>query len=113
MQRGESFSQRVRKYREREGITQDELAKRLGMSRNYVSMIEGGREPSDQVVRHFELLELAPPTPEAHAPPEKEGKKGAEPAPPKAEEQPTDYRLLKKAIRLQEEGTPDQIATVS
>ncbi len=50
----------MRIYREREGISQDELAKRLGISRNYVSMIEGGREPSDQVMRHFALLDMAP-----------------------------------------------------
>jgi phage repressor protein C with HTH and peptisase S24 domain len=54
------FANRVRAYREREGLSQEELAKRLGISRNYVSMIEGGRAPSDQVTRHFELLELAP-----------------------------------------------------
>lgn len=56
----EDFAKQVREYREREGISQEELAKRLGMSRNYVSMIEGGREPSDQVMRHFRLLESSP-----------------------------------------------------
>jgi phage repressor protein C with HTH and peptisase S24 domain len=60
MSETEDFSQRVRRYREKEDISQEELAKRLGISRNYVSMIEGGREPSDQVVSHFNLLETSP-----------------------------------------------------
>lgn len=56
----EDFAKQVRDYRARHGISQEELAHRLGMSRNYVSMIEGGREPSDQVMRHFRLLEASP-----------------------------------------------------
>ena len=57
MSNSADFSNRVREYRGREGINQAEFAKRMGISRNYVSMVESGRKPSAQVVRHFELLE--------------------------------------------------------
>lgn len=36
------------------------MADKLGISRNYVSMIEGGRAPSESVIKLFELLESSP-----------------------------------------------------
>lgn len=56
----ENFGDRFRKYRRLHDINQDVLAERLGLSRNYVSMIEGGRDPSDVVKKHFETLENSP-----------------------------------------------------
>lgn len=39
------------------GLSQDDFAKRLGVSRNYVSMIEGGRDPSKALIQFFETIE--------------------------------------------------------
>lgn len=57
--------------RKKLSINQAELAKRLGISRNYVSMIEGGREPSKQFISAFQMLEkqgdaAMGPAPEGH-----------------------------------------------
>lgn len=52
--------QRVRALRERLGITQTELSKRIGFARNYISLIENGREPAHKFIRALELLEQAP-----------------------------------------------------
>jgi repressor LexA len=41
----ENISHRVRMLRERLGLNQEEFAKSLGFSRNYLSMVEGGRPP--------------------------------------------------------------------
>ena len=99
------FSQRVIAYRKREDISQEELAKRLGISRNYVSMIEGGKQPSEQVVRHFALLESSPLPPGSARP-------GADPSSSvdRAKETPPDYDLMKKVIFIEEQGTPEQLA---
>lgn len=53
----ENFAKRVTSYREKLGITQSELANRLGVSRNYVGMLEAGREPSEPLKRLFQGLE--------------------------------------------------------
>jgi SOS-response transcriptional repressor LexA len=57
---GSSTGQRVRALRERLGKTQAELAARMCFSRNYISIIENGREPSHRFLRALELLEKAP-----------------------------------------------------
>lgn len=41
-------------------LTQEELAQKLGLSRNYVHMIEKGRAPGETVVELFRHLESAP-----------------------------------------------------
>jgi transcriptional regulator with XRE-family HTH domain len=51
------ISNRVRKLRGAMHLSQEEFAHQLGVSRNYVSMIEGGREPSANIVKLIELLE--------------------------------------------------------
>jgi transcriptional regulator with XRE-family HTH domain len=101
-----NFSQRVISYRRREDISQEELAHRLGISRNYVSMIEGGRAPSDQVVRHFSLLEASPLPPG----PKQGGSSSESSEADRAKETPPDYDLMKKVIFIEEEGTPEQLA---
>lgn len=53
----EDFSQRVIKLRQKLGLSQDGLAKRLGVSRNYVSMVEGGRLPSEALQKLILTLE--------------------------------------------------------
>jgi len=52
-----NFAQRVRELRNRMGLTQGEFADVLGLTRNYVGLIEGGREPSEAVMRFIETLE--------------------------------------------------------
>ncbi len=66
----QNFSKSVRQLRERMGLNQEEFASRVGISRNYVSMIETGREPSESLRQLIELMEkqLDPPTtPEVHS----------------------------------------------
>jgi transcriptional regulator with XRE-family HTH domain len=53
----EKISTRVSRLREKLGLNQTELAKRLGISRNYLSMIELGREPSPTLAELIRLLE--------------------------------------------------------
>lgn len=47
--------------RKKLGLTQTELARRIGFVRNYISLIENGREPSPRFIRALELIEQAPP----------------------------------------------------
>ena len=56
----EEFALRVSKFRGKTGLSQEKLAELLAVSRNYVSMIEGGRRPSEVVVKLFETLENSP-----------------------------------------------------
>lgn len=51
------FANRVRQFRRARKLTQEELAEKLGVTRNYLSMIEGGREPSETVQKLFGNLE--------------------------------------------------------
>jgi len=53
----ENFSHRVKNLRVALGLNQEAFATRLGVSRNYVSMIEGGREPSEALIKYFETIE--------------------------------------------------------
>ena len=55
-----TIGQRVLALREKLDITQAELAKRIGFVRNYISLIENGREPSHRFIRALELLEQGP-----------------------------------------------------
>lgn len=51
------FSERIKKLRGDMGLGQTEFAKLLRISRNYVSMLEGGREPSSVLLAHFDRVE--------------------------------------------------------
>lgn len=55
-----NIGQRLRALRAKYGITQDELSKRIGFVRNYISLVENGRKPSRRFVRMLETLEQAP-----------------------------------------------------
>lgn len=55
-----TIGQRVKALREKLGLSQMELAQRMLFSRNYISIVEGGREPSRKFVQALELLEQAP-----------------------------------------------------
>lgn len=57
MSNSQNFGQRVRNFRERLGLSQEQLAGVLGYSRNYISMIEGGREPGKSFVREWLTFE--------------------------------------------------------
>jgi phage repressor protein C with HTH and peptisase S24 domain len=52
-----NFSGRFKALRKRLGLSQAEFAEKLGISRNYVGMIEGGHEPSDTLMRLVTMLE--------------------------------------------------------
>jgi transcriptional regulator with XRE-family HTH domain len=54
------FAKRVSNFRLTQGWTQERLAHEMGISRNYISMIEGGRLPKQSVIKLFESLESAP-----------------------------------------------------
>lgn len=77
------------------GISQAELANRLGISRNYVGMLEANREPSEPLRRHFDLLESSPMPPVSDA--------------AASASMPSEFELLKKVIFLEEHGTPAQL----
>ena len=51
------ISERVIALRARLGLNQAEFANKLGISRNYVSMIEGGREPAKHLLMAIEAME--------------------------------------------------------
>lgn len=52
------FPPRLLQLRQRLGLTQEEMATRLGISSNYVSLLEKGRkDPSPAIERHVELIE--------------------------------------------------------
>ncbi|MBE7497109.1 MAG: helix-turn-helix domain-containing protein [Verrucomicrobiaceae bacterium] len=70
MSKLKKFSERVSSLRAKLGLSQEPFAKLLGVSRNYVSMIEQGREPSASLKMLIERLENEhlDPAPEAHSP---------------------------------------------
>lgn len=52
------FSQKLSALRQRLGITQDEMATRMGISSNYVSLLEKGKKaPGPAIERHLELID--------------------------------------------------------
>jgi transcriptional regulator with XRE-family HTH domain len=56
-----NIGQRVRALREKLGVTQAELAQRINFVRNYISLVENGRqEPSRKFVQAIDLIEKAP-----------------------------------------------------
>jgi transcriptional regulator with XRE-family HTH domain len=56
----EKIGERLKALRKNLGLTQAELAERIGFVRNYISLIENGLEPSRKFVQALELLEQAP-----------------------------------------------------
>jgi len=55
-----TIGQRVKALRDKLGLTQTDLANRMRFSRNYISIVEGGHEPSPKFVKALELIEQAP-----------------------------------------------------
>lgn len=54
------FPQRLLELRKNLGHTQEEMGSRLGVSGNWISLLERGhKEPGDSLLRHVELLEQA------------------------------------------------------
>jgi transcriptional regulator with XRE-family HTH domain len=55
---GDSFGQALRHFREERGLTQAELANRIGLSRQYVNALESGSgtERLDRLVKAFKEL---------------------------------------------------------
>ena len=56
------MNSRIKMIRQNEGLTQSQFADKIGLSRNYVAMIEiGQREPSDRTIsdicRIFDIQE--------------------------------------------------------
>lgn len=49
----------MKALRERLGVTQEALAQRMGFSRNYVSMVEKGRNPGPRFIKQLALLEIS------------------------------------------------------
>src|SRR5438045_2555163 len=56
----QNISERVRILRARRNWTQQELADAVGYDRNYISMVEGGREPGPKFEKQLALLESSP-----------------------------------------------------
>jgi len=55
-----TIGQRVHALRKRLGITQTELSTRMGFARNYISLVENGRQPAHRFIRALELQEEEP-----------------------------------------------------
>jgi SOS-response transcriptional repressor LexA len=52
------FPEKLLELRQSLGLTQEEFAARLGITSNYVSLLEKGKkQPSDAILRHVELIE--------------------------------------------------------
>lgn len=51
----ESFGSAIRHYRQEAGLTQEELAKRAGLNRTYLSDLERGKE-TEQIRRILRVL---------------------------------------------------------
>jgi transcriptional regulator with XRE-family HTH domain len=59
----ESFGTELRKYRRQAGVSQRELARRIGIDFSYISKVENGRLPppaADTVVKICEVLNIEP-----------------------------------------------------
>ncbi len=57
MPKMQNIAERLRVLRTKLGITQEQLANLLGLSRNYIGLMEKGREPSKGVLSRIEQLE--------------------------------------------------------
>lgn len=51
------FSEKFRTLRNRLKMTQEELGQRLGVTGNYIYLIEAGKEPSDRLLKSLEVFE--------------------------------------------------------
>lgn len=68
------ISDRLRKFRDRTGLSQKELGKQLGVSGNYIYLIESGQKsPGESLQKLFETFELSP---LYHSESVKEGREG-------------------------------------
>jgi len=55
----ENFSSRLKSARSRLGLTQLQFAAMLRVSRNYLNMLENGREPGEKFLADFDAMESA------------------------------------------------------
>lgn len=55
---GKKLAERIVAFRRKHGLSQSSLATALEVSRNYVSMVEGGRDPGRKFKERFEALEI-------------------------------------------------------
>jgi transcriptional regulator with XRE-family HTH domain len=53
-----AFGRLVREYREQMGLSQEEVAERWGYTREYVSLIEGGKRKLDQIEQVYRLADI-------------------------------------------------------
>jgi len=60
MENVKKIGERVLALREKLGVTQADLGRLIGFSRNYISLVEGGREPAHRFIKALELLEQRP-----------------------------------------------------
>lgn len=51
------FSDRLRTFRKRFGFRQEDVAQMLGVTTNYVGMLENGQKPSGSLLKLFDILE--------------------------------------------------------
>lgn len=84
----------------------------MGYDRNYISMVEGGREPGPKFLKLLGLLESSPigeslTSEQALQKAEDIDKNGAE---GKARESEPGYETMKHIMFIEEHGTPEQIA---
>lgn len=97
---GEDFSKRVIRLRNTLGLNQAAFGDLLGVSRNYVSMIETGRKPSRHLIKAVENLEFEQEN--KHGPPVIRENGGGYAASPMAETIPfpRDSDLMQRVQRI-------------
>jgi transcriptional regulator with XRE-family HTH domain len=100
-----TFAERLSRWRQRSRLTQDEASAALGIGRSYYNRLEGDRKkPGRFLVEKFNLIEHAP-VALVHT---------GEPAPangepPRSEREMLIARLIEKILRIEREGSPEQI----
>lgn len=95
------FGQRLKRWRQRAGLTQEKARAVLGIGRSYYSRLECGRKkPGRFLLDKFALIEHAPVALE-HAPAVREE--------PVTEREAVIARLIEKVLRIEREGSADQL----
>lgn len=93
------FPARLKAWRKRLKIPQDEASKALGVGRSYYNRLESGKKtPGRFLVEKFEILEREPVHSEHSI------------ATPSARESEPTYEAIQHVIFIERSGTPEQIA---